>query len=284
MLLKILIIVIVTVCILYLLAIMPKLRPGKKIASMDGWLYAHRGLHNNKSEAPENSLKAFALAVEKGYGIELDVQLTKDQVPVILHDYTLQRACHKDIQVSSLTCKELRRYTLFKSKERIPTLKEVLELVDGRVPLIVELKIPWKAERLCTEAAKLLKDYKGFYVIESFNPFGLIWYKKHYPQVIRGQLSSDFKKDETEGNSFQYFLLKHLLMNFLTKPDFIAYNHLYKTALSFTICRKLYRVKTAAWTIKSQEELESSSKYFDLFIFDKFIPGGKLAAGKQDGG
>lgn len=275
MLLKVLLTIIITILVLYLLAVMPKLRPGKDIKFMDGRLYAHRGLHNNKSEAPENSMRAFALAAEKGYGIELDVQLTKDQIPVIIHDYNLKRACRRDIQVSSLNYEELKQYSLFKSKERIPTLKEVLELVNGRVPLIIELKIPWKADRLCTAVSGLLKEYKGFYVIESFNPFGLLWYKKHYPKVIRGQLSTDFRREKIEGNRFQYFLLKHLLMNFLTKPDFIAYHHVYKTGLSFTICRKLYRVKTVAWTIQSQEELEKSRSYFDLFIFDKFIPGKK---------
>lgn len=272
MLLKVLLTIIITVLVLYLLAVMPKLRRNKNIKSMDGWLYAHRGLHNNKSEAPENSMKAFALAVEKGYGIELDVQLTKDQIPVVLHDYHLKRACRRDIQVSSLNYEELKKYCLFKSQERIPSLKDVLELVNGRVPLIIELKIPWKADRLCTAVSELLKEYKGFYVIESFNPFGLLWYKKHYPQVVRGQLSTDFRKEKIEGNLFQYFLLKHLLMNFLTKPDFIAYHHIYKTELSFTICRKLYHAKTVAWTIQSQEELEKSRSYFDLFIFDKFIP------------
>jgi hypothetical protein len=65
-------------------------------------------------------------------------------------------------------------------------------------------------------------------------------------------------------------------MNFLTKPDFIAYHHVYRTGLSFTICRKLYRVKTAAWTIQSQEDLEKNLDYFDLFIFDKFIPEEKI--------
>ncbi len=275
MLLKVIILIIITCIVLYLLAIMPKLRQNKAIREMDGWLYAHRGLHNNSSEAPENSLKAFALAVEKGYGIELDVQLTKDLVPVVLHDYNLKRACHADILVSSLTYKELQEYRLFHSEEKIPTFKDALELIRGKVPLIIELKLPWKADQLCSAVSKLLEDYQGFYVIESFNPFGLLWYKKHYPKVIRGQLSTDFRREKIEGNRFQYFLLKHLLMNFLTKPDFIAYHHVYKTGLSFTICRKLYRVKTVAWTIQSQEELEKSRSYFDLFIFDKFIPGKK---------
>ena len=274
MLLKVTLIIII-IAVLYLLAIMPKLKRNKNILGMDGWLYAHRGLHNNASDAPENSLKAFALAVEKGYGIELDVQLTKDLIPIVLHDYSLERACHTAIQVSALTYEELQGYRLFLSQERIPTLKEVLELVSGKVPLIIELKLPWKADPLCSKVSELLESYKGFYVIESFNPFGLMWYKKHHPEVIRGQLSTDFLKEKIDGNIIQYFLLKHLLMNFLTKPDFIAFHHVYKTALSFTICRRLYRTKPVAWTIQTEEQLEGSRRHYKLFIFDSFIPLGK---------
>lgn len=258
--------------LLYLLAIMPKLRKNPAMKQFDGWLYAHRGLHKNKSKAPENSLPAFKLAVEHGFGIELDVQLTKDKVPVVFHDYDLNRACGVDIKVTDLTYEELKKYTLFKSKETIPTFREVLDLVDGKVPLIVELKIPWNPVETCLAASRELKNYKGLYCIESFNPFGLIWYKKHHPEIVRGQLSTDFVKDEIEGNKVQYFILKHLLFNFLTKPDFIAYHHIYKKSLSFSICRKLYKVKTVAWTIKSQQELDENKGYFDLFIFDKFDP------------
>jgi glycerophosphoryl diester phosphodiesterase len=274
MLLKAILTTIIIIILFYLLAIMPKLKRNKNIKGMDGWLYAHRGLHNNQSDAPENSLKAFGLAVEKGYGIELDVQLTKDLTAIVLHDYNLKRACNTDVQVSTLTYEELQKYRLFGSQERIPTLKEVLELVDGRVPIIIELKLPWKADRLCSTVAELLSGYKGFYVIESFNPFGLMWYRRHHPEVIRGQLSTDFIKEKIEGDPIQYFLLKHLLMNFLTKPDFIAYHHVYKNALSFTLCRKLFRTKPVAWTIQSEEQLEKSKEYYDLFIFDGFVPKG----------
>jgi len=257
---------------LYLLAIMPKLRHNKNIHCMEGWLYAHRGIHDNTSDAPENSLKAFALAVENGFGIELDVQLTKDLIPVILHDYNLMRSCGTDKKVSSLTYEELQEYHLFESVEKIPTLKEVLELVNGKVPLIVELKIVWKADKICTIVNELLKGYSGFYVIESFNPFGLMWYRRYAPKVIRGQLSTDFKREMTDGDPLQYFLLKHLLTNFLTKPDFIAFHHVYKNALSFTLCRKLYHTMPVAWTIQTQEQLQDCRKYYKLFIFDGFLP------------
>lgn len=270
--LETLLMVLFAVVAIYLLSITPKLTKNPVSNDLNGWFYAHRGLHDNNSTAPENSLKAFRKAVEQGYGIELDVQLTKDLVAVVFHDYNLKRACGVDFKIADHTYDELKKFTLFQSKEKIPTLQEVLELVGGKVPLIIELKIPWTAGALCTVVSELLRNYPGIYCIESFNPFGLIWYKQHYPNVVRGQLATDFIKEKVAGNKLQYFLLKHLLLNFLTKPDFIAYHHVYKTGLSFSICRKLFRVKTVAWTIQSQEELDSCKGYFELFIFDSFIP------------
>ncbi len=266
-------IIIAGVLFLYLLAIMPKLSRNPGLKALDGWLYSHRGLHRNGSEAPENSLKAFQLAVESNYGIELDVQLTKDKVMVVFHDYNLKRACGVDRKVADTTYEELKQYRLFQSEERIPTFEEVLRLVAGRVPLIVELKIPWAPGPTCEAAAKHLGDYRGIYCIESFNPFGLVWYRKHYPKVVRGQLSTDFVKEKIEGSRVQYFLLKHLLFNFYTKPDFIAYQHVYQKGLSFTLCRKLYRSRAVAWTIRTEEEYQGSKNTYDLFIFENFLPG-----------
>jgi glycerophosphoryl diester phosphodiesterase len=251
---------------------MPKLKCNPDIQKFDGWLFAHRGLHNNKSDAPENSLKAFRLAVEHGYGIELDVQITKDYVPVILHDYNLKRPCGVDLEVAKVTYDELQQYHLFGSKEKIPTLVEALSLVDGKVPLIVELKIPWNAKQTCEAVSKLLDEYHGDYCIESFNPFGLIWYRKNRKGVMRGQLASDFNKEKMAGSKVQYYILKNLLLNFQTKPDFIAYHYIYKKALSFQICRKLYHVKTFAWTIQTQKAFEENMDVYDFFIFDSFIP------------
>lgn len=257
---------------IYLILIMPRLGRNPDAKKMKGWLYAHRGIHSNKNGPPENSTPAFLKAVEKRYGIELDVQLTKDGIPVVFHDYNLLRACGVDLKVADLTYKELRRYRLFNSSEMIPTLAEVLAVVNGRVPLIIEFKIPFDPKPLCRKVYSVLHNYKGFYSIESFNPLGLIWYKKYKPNILRGQLSTDFVKDQVEGNKIQHFLLRNLLLNFMTRPDYIAYNHKYKDDFSFKICKKLFRPITVAWTIRSQEELNNSINDFDLFIFERFTP------------
>lgn len=146
-----------------------------------------------------------------------------------------------------------------------------MKLVDGRVPLIVELKVEWTDISVCPLVDRLLREYKGTYCIESFNPLALIWYRRHHNDVMRGQLSDAFFQEEGM-KGLLYFILEHMLLNFVTKPDFVAYNHKYYWTLSRQICHKIYRNLAVAWTIKSQKELDARKKDFELFIFDSFIP------------
>ncbi|MBD5495876.1 MAG: glycerophosphodiester phosphodiesterase [Lachnospiraceae bacterium] len=270
------IIIIITICIiilllLYFLMIMPRIFNKPQKTPYMGVLYAHRGLHNNKTEAPENSMKAFRMAVDAGYGIELDVQLTKDGIPVIFHDFTLERMCGVSGKIEDMTYEQLHQLSLLDTEEKIPTLKEFLEMAAGKVPLIVELKIEWTNLALCPVVDKMLSEYEGVYCIESFNPLALLWYRRNHREVMRGQLSTNFRLDGSYKNIF-YFLLTHLLTNCITGPDFIAYNCQFKSEPGRRICRKLYRNLAVAWTVKSQKQLESLKEDFDLFIFDSFVP------------
>lgn len=250
---------------------MPHAFSRNKTKVFQNWLYAHRGLHDNRGEAPENSKRAFAKAVEAGFGIELDIQLTKDRIPVVFHDFTLSRVCGEKGKIKDYTFEELQRFTLFNSQEKIPRFEEVLKIVDGKVPLIVEFKIEYRDMGLCQEADKLLEAYGGLYCMESFNPLAVLWYRRKRPYVVRGQLSDAFSREEKHCH-IMHLILQNLLLNCLTKPDFIAYNHKYPKMLSRTLCRKLYHNTAAAWTIKSQAELETARKDFDIFIFDSFLP------------
>lgn len=257
--------------VLYLLAIMPRMlhkpdtEPFKKV------LYAHRGLFDNATNAPENSLAAFQKAVDAGYGIELDIQLTKDKIPVVFHDFTLDRVCGVKGKVCDFTYEELLKFPLSGSDQRIPKFSEVLSLVDGRVPLIVEFKIELADMSLCPIADEMLRNYKGLYCMESFNPLGVFWYRRHHKEIVRGQLSDGFNR-EGEYTGALYFILEQLLLNFLTKPDFIAFNHKYANMLSRRLCRNLYHNTAAAWTIRNEEELKAAKENFDIFIFDSFVP------------
>lgn len=257
--------------VLYMLMIMPRLIGRPNVKPFYHWMYAHRGLHDNQTEAPENSLPAFQKAVDAGFGIEMDIQLSKDGIPVVFHDFDLKRVCGVPGKVKDYTYEELKQFTLFDSRQRIPTLEEVLDLVNGRVPLIVELKIEFCNLSVCTRGDRLLSKYKGLYCIESFNPLGVFWYRCHRGRVVRGQLSEAFHR-EGEYKGILFFLHQNLVFNFLTKPDFIAYNHKHKNMLSRKLCRSLYHNTAAAWTIKNQEQLNEAKKNFDIYIFDSFIP------------
>ena len=251
------------------------IKPNKKrdVSAFLGRLYAHRGIHNNKDSNPENSLLAFKMAVEAGYGIELDVQVTSDNIPVIFHDNTLKRACELDNHINNYSLKELKELKLFNTDKPIPTLQEVLTLIDGKVPLIVEIKNDSTDISNIDFISEVLDNYKGVYCIESFNPLPVIWYKKNRPHVIRGQLSSSFKKsDHTFSRRMRDFFLENLMTNILAKPDFIAFNYKYKAMFSFKLCKKLFNPLTVAYTIKTQKALDNNRDDFDLFIFDSFIP------------
>lgn len=258
---------------LYLLAIKPRLigRPDYAPLFKKGIYYAHRGLHDNGTNAPENSMAAFRGAVEAGCGIELDVQLTKDRIPVVFHDETLKRVCGAEGKVRDYTFEELQRFTICASDERIPLFADVLKLVDGKVPLIIEIKAYESVNTVCSRADELISRYKGIYCIESFHPFAVRWYKKHHPQVIRGQLSSNFNQPNRKEPIYEA-LVHYLLTNFLCSPDFIAYDHLHKTNVSRVLCHKLYDALPVAWTIKSQQQLDAARKDFEIFIFEGFIP------------
>lgn len=255
----------------YLFLIMPRMVGRPDIAPFLRWLYAHRGLHDNGGDAPENSLRAFQRAVEAGYGIELDVQLSKDQVPVVFHDFTLERVCGAKGRVCDLTWEELEKLSLCGTDQRIPRLEEALSVVDGRVPLIIELKIEETDISVCPVVDGLLSKYGGMYCIESFNPLGVFWYRRNRRRVVRGQLSDAFYR---EGEYMEpiHFFLQNLLFNWLAKPDFIAYNRKYPKTLPLRLCRGLYGCAAAAWTIRSEEELREAGNDFDFFIFDSFVP------------
>lgn len=258
--------------LIYLFLIMPNLTRREALSPFKNHLFAHRGLFDNTCYIPENSLLAFQKAIDYGYGIELDVQLTKDKVPVVLHDYDLKRVSGENMQISSLTFEELSAYKLFNSSESIPSLKEALELIDGQVPLMIELKVGLSYSETCQKVANVLKSYKGQYCIISFSPLALQWFKEQMPRVIRGQLSSNFFKDDIDGTPTIKFMLTHLLLNFLSRPDFISYNCKYESNPSLNICKNLFGIPIAMWTVRNEEQYNEIIQSYNMIVFDSFIP------------
>ena len=257
--------------IVYLLLLLPRLgHPGwEKLA---GVRYAHRGLHNKENGVPENSMTAFRLAVEHGYGAELDVHLLKDGRLAVFHDSTLKRICDAEGTIESLTVEELSNYHLLGTEETIPLFEDVLAVFEGKTPLIIELKaVDGNSAALTDAVMEVLKNWNGTYCIESFQPAVVRHLKKHYPNVIRGQLSENFFKG---GNlSFgKAFLMTFLLTTFFTRPDFIAYAHNHRSNISLRIMRKLYGVHEVGWTIRDQAVMEQLEKEGVTPIFENFVP------------
>lgn len=252
--------------IIYLFLIAPRMMGRADRSAFMNIHYAHRGLFDNKSDAPENSLAAFRKAVEAGYGIELDVQLSKDGIPVVFHDKTLKRMCGVDGVVWDYTLEELKSFRLAQSKECIPTFEEALAVIAGKTPIIVEYKLDRVQTEVCEKANELLNAYSGVYCIESFHPLAVLWYKKNRPDVMRGQLSKEFWKDEGYKAAI-YTMMAFLLSNVATRPDFIAYNHSDASNISRRLCKAMGAF-SVAWTIKSKEDYEKAKKHFDVFIFD----------------
>ncbi len=278
---KAIVVLILVLFFVYLYLIRPGSRKSDVIDALKNQrLYAHRGLYDNDSDHPENSLGAFELAIMNGYGIEMDVQLSRDGIPVVFHDFQLGRVARDKYgkpvtgKVSDYTLEELQSFHLMNSKAQIPTFAQFLELVNGRTPVIVEYKIENEDKELkvCNVVDPMLQKYQGLYCVESFNPRGVKWYRQHRPEIIRGQLSSFFNKTNADRNKWWliYFLSENLMFNFMTKPDFIAYDCRFWKKLSRRIDRNLYHTCSAAWTIKSQKELDERKNDYDIFIFEGF--------------
>ena len=264
-----LLVLIVILLVLYLIFIAPRMKKqAERTPFLQQVFYAHRGLFDNEGDAPENSLAAFQKAIDAGYGMELDIQLTKDDKLVVFHDATLKRMCGMEGKVWEYTLEELQKMKLAKSEETIPSFEDVLKLVNGRAPLIVEYKMDRPLAKACAIGNEILKKYPGVYCVESFHPFALMWYRKHCPEVMRGQLSGNLAKETTDWKKKIYYtLVTYLLTNLLTRPDFIAYDHRYADNVSRRICKWLGAM-SVAYTIKSVERYEKVKEDFDLFIFD----------------
>ena len=265
----------------YAWAIRPNL-PRRDISSLMGVDYAHRGLWNTNEPdeenrladdlRPENSLAAFRAAVEKGYGIELDVHRTRDGALVVHHDDSLKRLTGVDKQIARCTMKEVRACRL-PNGEPIPTFDEVLKVVAGRVPLIVELKVENGNQDLLSRAVyDRMKRYNGPWCMESFMPGAVKWFRQNAPEVIRGQLAFDHAG--TGKTAFLFWRnigIASMLQNFASRPDFVAFEA--KSVKWHTLSIHLLRLMKpwfVAWTVRSQEDMDKQRGKWDLQIFEKF--------------
>lgn len=186
-----------------------------------GMNFAHRGLHSRDKSIPENSLTAFRLAARAGYGVELDVHLSRDGQVVVFHDDNLQRVCGVDGCIEDYSFEQLQQFRLCGTEERIPLLSQVLEVIRGRSPIILEIKNGHNNRELCRKTLSLLSSYRGSACIESFNPLIVAWFRFHARDILRGQLAMPAKYYDMKRP--MPFILSRCLMNLIARPQFIAY-------------------------------------------------------------
>lgn len=230
--------------------------------------FAHRGLHDNKT-LPENSMAAFANAVEHGYGIEFDVYLTDEGTLIVHHDPSLKRSCGVKLHPEKIKNADLDKYRLFGTDERIPLFKDVLTLVNGKVKLIIEIKVTKKYAQTCTAVFDALKDYKGEYCLESFDPRAVLFMQEKRPDLLIGQLY--------DPNPIQRFYCHRLKTH--EKAAFLAASiKTLKSGFYSKVRSKDPSTAVVTWTIRTQDQLELAKRNADNYIFecnkkdDSYIP------------
>ena len=246
-------------------------RGNAMMAQLREWKFAHRGLHDDK--LPENSMGAFRAALDNGYGIELDVHLLADGNLAVIHDSALKRTTGAEGIVEDLTTEDLTKYHLEGTEETIPTFRELLDLYEGKAPLIVELK-PVKGNHaaLTARAVEMLDSWNGLYCLESFDPRCIYWLKKNRPDICRGQLSGNYFEFKEKMALWLRVVLTWHMENFLCLPDFIAYRFCDRKNFGTTLVRKLWRIPGVSWTLKTPEEYAAATKEGWIPIFENFKP------------
>ncbi len=239
---------------------------------LGSYRYAHRGFHY-KPRVPENSMAAFRLAVERGWGAELDVHILKDGKLAVFHDSELERCTGASGIIEELDSEQLKELRLEGTDEHVPMLEEVLELFEGKAPLIIELKT-YKGNhaRLAKAAGELLDEYKGDFCVESFDPRALAYLRGHRPNICRGQLSMGFTEDNCELSAPTRFLLRNLLLNVIARPDFIAYEFESRDKFCLRLATRILGLREVSWTIRSREDMDTCEREGRLVIFENFDP------------
>lgn len=241
----------------------PGKRDLKQRAPFIGRNFAHRGLHRIDKSTPENSVPAFEHAARIGYGCELDVHISADGELVVFHDDDTLRVCGKPGRVEDASLAELRGLRLCGTEYAIPTLAEALEAAGG-VPLIVELKHGGRDRELCRKVYAQMQAYPGPWCVESFDPRIVFWFRRHAPEVLRGQLASRYSSMRRSTGAIQAFALSRCLMNFLSRPHFIAYE-IGRRPLTVRLAELLGAMKVAWTSLEWKTEEKADAVIFQFY-------------------
>lgn len=234
--------------------------------------FAHRGLHDLDQGVPENSLEAFENACGHGFGIELDVRLSRDGTAYVFHDSTAERTCGEKVRIRDLCDRDISDLRLFGTDSHIPTFAEVLELISGRVPLLIELKSDGKAVKLAGAVHRALDGYRGAHLIQSFDPRLLRAYARRCPSEMLGLLATRLRENGEKINRLLDFGLRNLMTDFICRVDFISYEFSKRSRLSAFAERRISRGPEFAWTIRTPEDFAAARKRGAVPIFEGFVP------------
>lgn len=226
---------------------------------------AHRGLHKGFT-VPENSYKAFQNAILKNYAIELDVRITKDKQVVVFHDKNTLRMCGVKKKIANQNFVNLQKFTLFKTKQKIPLLREILQLVNGQVPLFIEIKNYGQVGEFEELVVNELKDYSGNYAVCSFNIEVIKWFKENSPEIKRGLIYGDLHKFK-----IRFFHFVFLYRIFISKPDFISLDFKLLDTILPKITR-LLKLPLVCWTVNGKKKLQKANSIVDNVIFENVKP------------
>ncbi len=255
-------------------AVKPRIFNKPDMGELRKYDLARGGFHDLKKGIPENSVPAFEEAISRGYGILADVRLTRDGVPVVFRDSRLPRLCSMEGAVENSTKEELEELQISGTEEKIPSLQEVLDLIDSQVPVIFRLHVEGDNYRsLCERVCALLDEYEGVFALESVDPRVLRWFKEQREEYIRGQvLDPSHKSGYSYMNMIWDFFCGSLLMNFLTGPDYISCSSASKLNPSLWLCRLVYRIQMMDWSVKSFEEYENAKTGGMIAVFENIEP------------
>lgn len=229
---------------------------------------AHRGLHG--PGVPENSLAAFKAAAAAGYAIELDVHLSADGQLVVIHDHNTKRLARRNLVVADTPAATLTRLQLQGTSQRIPLLVDVLKLVRGRVPLLIEIKHHIKPGRICPAVVALLKSYPGEVAVESFDPLTVIWFRFHAARIPRGQLTTT-RRATPQPKWFRTFS-NAMPLNLIAYPQFIGADITDQPKFSLKFWQFLLKVPVLIWVVKTKRDAALADREDYNIIFERLRP------------
>ncbi len=255
-------------------AVKPRIFNKPDLSELRRYDYAHRGFTNNDPTVPENSKTAYQNAIDHGYGITMDVRLTRDGIPVVFADTRLERLTGASGSVENSTLADLRGLKLSGTDEEIMTLDEALKLVNGQVPVVLDLQVEEdNADSLCDEVCEIVDEYEGVFAIESIDARVLRWYKKQRNEYIRGQKTDfSYRSGSTFISRLIDFLTSSLLINCFTEPDYISSPIDQKKNPSLCLCRLVYRVPRVVTTVRSIDDYETAKTDGASVVFDYIEP------------